>query len=211
LNTKAVRSEGTLQHIHEHKELDIKDVRFILRSFPACGRVLDVGAGRGGFVQEACRQGLDALGLEMQPEAAFVWGPIGVHGVIADGLRAPFGAAAFDVVRMKEILEHVHEPLALVREGNRLLRPGAVLIAHVPTPYSQFYPVANFWDDYTHVRPFSRTALTRLFVDAGFAVESIQGYVAGRNPVETVIGKALSRLAPHVYRIIGRKAAKGTA
>jgi hypothetical protein len=105
---------------------------------------------------------------------------------------------------LKEIIEHVADPRALVEASRRLLRPGGVLIAHVPSPYSQLYPAGNFWDDYTHVRPLSRLGLQRLFEDSGMSVVEITGYTAGRNRFERLLGHALARVLPHTYRVIAR-------
>jgi len=199
-----VTGTGPLAHIREHPEINARDLAFIKERFPEARRVLDIGAGRGDFVKAALKQGLDACGLELESAAIQLWSREGIPGVVGDGLATPFRSGAFDLVRMKEVIEHVLEPLALVCEGRRLLRPGGILIAHVPSPYSQFYPVANFWDDYTHVRPFSREGLSRLISDAGLRVVQIEGYVAGRNSVERAIGALLSRVLPHVYRVVAR-------
>jgi SAM-dependent methyltransferase len=197
-----VTSEGPLAHLHEHPELIDADLAWIARRLPAGSRILDVGAGRGSFVKEARRRGLEALGLELQIEAPRIWRRDGVPGVLGNGAAAPFRDACFDLVRLKEVIEHVEDPLSLVREARRLLRPGGLMIAHVPSPYSQLYPVGNFWDDYTHVRPFSRFGLQRLFADAGLQVLRIDGYVAGRNPLERALGKVLARVLPHIYRVV---------
>ena len=101
----------------------------------------------------------------------------------------------------------MQNPLALVREARRILRRGGLFSAHVPSPYSQFYPVANFWDDYTHVRPLSHTGLHRLLSDAGFSVQLVRGYTAGRNPFERALGRALALVVPHTWLALGTKEA----
>jgi len=199
-----VNSEGPLAHLREHPEVIAADLRLIAHYSPQAKHILDVGAGRGTFVKEAERHGFGACGLDSQPESPIVWMRGQVPGVLGDGAAAPFTNSCFDVVRMKEVIEHVANPLNLVREAHRLLRSGGLLIVHVPTPYSQFYPIGNFWDDYTHVRPFSRFALRRLIEDAGMEVVHIQGYMAGRNPAERLLGRIIARVFPHIYLAIAR-------
>lgn len=204
----ASAAEGPLAHVHEHREIAAADVR-IIRRLLGSGllRVLDIGAGRGVFVDEARAAGLDVLATDLEPAAARVWSARGVRGVVADAFAPPFRGTPFDVVRLKEVIEHVEDPRALVVASASILRPGGYLIAHVPSPFSQFYPAGNFWDDYTHVRPFSRHGLMRLMEDSGLRGASIDAYVAGRNPIERVLGLVLRRLLPHTYRVVARKPA----
>lgn len=198
-------TEGPLAHLNEHYELIEADLALMRQIAPAADRVLDVGAGRGSFVLEARRNGLQALALDMQPEAGALWQRLGVPGAVGDGRAIPFRDASFDAVRLKEIIEHVQDPLTLVREAKRVLKPGGIFIAHVPTPHSQLYPVGNFWNDYTHVRPFSRVALHRLIADAGLDMLRIDAYTAGRNSVEQLLGKLLARVFPHIYRVVAKR------
>lgn len=49
-----------------------------------------------------------------------------------DGSRLPFDSAAFDLVVIVDLLEHVRDDRELVRECARVLRPGGTLIVNVP-------------------------------------------------------------------------------
>jgi SAM-dependent methyltransferase len=202
----APANAGPLSHIHEHPEIESTDLAEVRRLLRTPGRVLDVGAGRGGFVLLARGGGVEACALDLEPSAAPIWRQRGVPGVLADAFNPPFRDGAFAVVRLKEIIEHVEDPRALVVTARALLRPGGCILAHVPSPYSQFYPVGNFWDDYTHVRPFSRLALQRLFEDSGMILVSIAGYTAGRNAIERALGKLVASFLPHTYRVVARRA-----
>jgi SAM-dependent methyltransferase len=145
---------------------------------------------------------MDAYALDIEPSAGALWAQRGIPGVLGDGFRLPFGEGTFDVVRIKEVIEHVSDPLSLVLAARRVLRSSGMVIAHVPSPWSQYFPVANFWDDYTHVRPLTRRGLQRLFEDAEMRDIRIRGYVSGRNTIERAIGGVIGRVVPHTYRVI---------
>lgn len=199
--------EGYFRHIVEHPELSARDVRLIQQQAARARRIVDIGCGRGGFV-EACRRELgDALGLDNEPAAARLCRSQRLPFVLGDAERLPFATGSLDVVRAKEIIEHLPDPRRMLSEIERALRPGGLFLAHVPSQFSALYPVGNFWDDYTHVRPLSRLGLRRLLEDTGFEVASIRGYTAGRNAFERALGRGLSLVVPHTWLAVSTKEA----
>jgi SAM-dependent methyltransferase len=98
-------------------------------------RVLDIGCGRQKLPGAI---GLDRLALP------------GVD-VIADlDAALPFADGAFDAVSANQVLEHVRDLVGLVYELHRVLRPGGLLVAHVP-----YFRSAWAHIDPTHVRCFT--------------------------------------------------------
>lgn len=197
--------EDYFKHIREHPELSRWDVGAIQKHLPEARRVVDIGCGRGGFV-ESCRRELGgALGLDNEPAAARICRAQGLPMVLGDAEHLPFGDQTLDVARAKEIIEHLEDPRLMLRDIRRALRPGGLFISHVPTHFSALYPVNNFWDDYTHVRPFSRLGLRRLLDDAGFEIDFISGYTAGRNAAERLLGRVLAFVMPHMWVALAHK------
>ncbi len=92
----------------------------------------------------------------------------------ADALRLPFGAEAFDRVICSEVLEHVADPRQAVAELWRVLRPGGLMAASVPTPFTEWaFRFAS--DDYFnspggHVRIFTARRLFALLQRQGLQV-----------------------------------------
>jgi len=98
-------------------------------------RTLDIGCGR--------KKLPGAVGLDRFPLP-------GVDVVAdLDGVL-PFPAESFDAVSANQVLEHVRDLVGLVHELHRVLRPGGVLVAHVP-----YFRSAWAHIDPTHVRSFT--------------------------------------------------------
>ena len=96
------------------------------------GALLDVGAGNGHLLAVAAELGWQPYGTEFTAEAVALCRAKGAtmhHGDLHD---APFAPQSFDVVTAIEVLEHVPDPLALLRPVLRLLRPGGLLYLTTP-------------------------------------------------------------------------------
>lgn len=140
--------------------------RDVTRHFARDARVLDVGCGSGWLADHFDRY----TGVDASPEAVAAAAARGrhvLHASVAEPL--PFEDASFDGAILKDLLEHVEDPVHVVREVRRVLRPGGRAFASSPDAQRWV------WDDYTHRRPFTRKAFRLLFADQGFAVERL-GY-----------------------------------
>jgi SAM-dependent methyltransferase len=100
---------------------------------PYRGKLLDVGCSIGLFLHLAQERGWDVTGLEPAPRAREharqVYG-LEVRDQTLEGTAFP--AESFDAVALLSVLEHATEPLALLRECARVLRPGGALYVIVP-------------------------------------------------------------------------------
>ena len=65
-------------------------------------------------------------------------------------LPYPFKDNTFDVVLMKHIIEHLDKPIEVLKEINRICKPGALI--QINTPH---FSSRNAWSDMEHRRPFS--------------------------------------------------------
>jgi SAM-dependent methyltransferase len=140
--------------------------RDVVRHFDAHRPLLDIGCG-GAWLG---RHFSDYTGIDSSPDAVRAAAALGLSVVEGDVSGAlPFADQSFDSVVMKDLLEHVSDPVRTVREARRVLRPGGRLFASSPDAQRWV------WDDYTHRRPFTRRGFRRLFADQGFEVLTV-GY-----------------------------------
>jgi SAM-dependent methyltransferase len=140
--------------------------RDVTRHFERTDKLLDVGCGSAWLAEHFD----DYTGIDASPDAAARAAERGRNVITADvGEPFPFADQSFDAVVMKDLLEHVGDPVAVVREARRVVKPGGRVFASSPDAQRWV------WDDYTHVRPFTRKGYRLLFADNGFAVEHV-GY-----------------------------------
>jgi SAM-dependent methyltransferase len=134
----------------------------VVRHFPADTRLLDVGCGSAWLGDHYAYY----TGVDVSPEAVEAARRRGREVLLADvDERLPFDDESFDGVVLKDVLEHVSDPVRLVRDTHRVLRRGGRVFASSPDAQRWV------WDDYTHRRPFTRKAFRLLFEDQGFTVE----------------------------------------
>ncbi len=140
--------------------------RDVTRHFTADARMLDVGCGSAWLADHFS----DYTGIDSSDEAIAAAAKRGRSVTMASADDAlPFEDGQFDGVILKDVLEHVANPVAVVGEVRRVLRPGGRVFASSPDAQRWV------WDDYTHRRPFTRKAFRMMFADQRFEIEHV-GY-----------------------------------
>jgi 2-polyprenyl-3-methyl-5-hydroxy-6-metoxy-1,4-benzoquinol methylase len=103
-------------------------------------RVLDAGCARGAYVEAILRRTPHVVGVEYNPSAVEAFRQrTGLTDVVRVGdiANLEFDDHSFDVVLLNEVLEHVPDDMATLRELHRVLRPGGVLALLSP---NRLYP-----------------------------------------------------------------------
>ena len=144
----------------------------ILKHKPKVEKVLDVGCGTGFFGKHKPKGEIQVYGCDIDEHALRI---AQKHEITRkcdlESYALPYENKYFDAVIAKDILEHLLKPWLLVKEMKRVLKNGGIALATVPD-----YRSKTLWDDYTHVKGYTRQSLRLLFEDQGFKTLEIRPY-----------------------------------
>lgn len=144
-------------------------------AFQPRGRLLDVGCADGAFLAYAREQGWEAHGVELNPVvAAFCRETLNLPVLAGDLLEAGYPTGYFDVVTLWSVLEHLHDPMAALREIHRIVRPGGLVVLAVPNTNSLdariFGPAWAGCDMPRHLYILPDRVLQRMVSQTGFHI-----------------------------------------
>lgn len=113
--------------------------------------ILDLGCAMGEFVAACMVQGYKAEGIGTE--------------VNFESDDLPCTTSSYDCVHLNAVLEHIHNPSHLMTEIHRILKPHGILIVNTPNWAIDLH---HFYDDPTHVHPYTPTSLRMLLKMYGF-------------------------------------------
>lgn len=131
-------------------------------------RILDVGCGTGANLLLLSQYG-DAEGVDVSDDALAFCRERGLNQVTKGaGEELPHADNTFDLVTAFDVVEHMDDDLAGLREMYRVLRPGGHVLLFVPT----FMFLWGLQDDVSnHRRRYRLPELRRVLEQAGFEIE----------------------------------------
>jgi O-antigen chain-terminating methyltransferase len=142
-------------------------------ALPRGGPVVDVGCGRGEWLELLKESGVDAYGIDLNPE--FVEGCVarGLDARVADALEhlAKVPERSLAAVTAIHLVEHlpIESLVELIDLSIRALEPGGLLILETPNPDSLAVVASTFYIDPSHIRPLNPLFLTFLVGARGLA------------------------------------------
>ena len=162
-------------------------------------RMLEPGCGRGEFLRNFQRLGLDCTGLDSSGQAAVLLAESAIPVASCDVEKEamPFADNSFDVVYSKSLLEHLRAPDAFLREARRVLNPGGLLLTLVPDWEANF---KIYFDDFTHRTPFTVVSLRDIYRSCDFERIAVHKFrqlpIVWRFPVLNHLCAAISPFVP---------------
>lgn len=142
-------------------------VEFFRNSAP----ILDIGCGRGVFLELLAEAQIEAIGIDHSQEALAECREKGLQ-VCSEDARTYLSAKSesFGGIFCSHVIEHMgyEDALAFLRLCYRALRPGGRLLLITPNP-EDICVISNiFWLDPTHVRPYPKLLLKAMLQATGF-------------------------------------------
>ena len=165
---------GTPEHIKEGLTVYLP----LLRDAGIASDILDLGCGRGEWLELLRDEGMNARGVESN--RAMVANQRGQNPEIieADALGYLRGlpASSLSAVTAFHFVEHIGlaELINLLDEINRVLKPGGLLIVETPNPKNLVVGACNFYSDPTHHKPLFPETLEFILSHRGFVRTQLQ-------------------------------------
>jgi len=179
------------------------------RCVPAGGRILDVGCGRGNFLEVMAARGFDVYGTEfsaVSAQRARMLFPDRIF--LGEHATTELAEQQFDLITLWHVIEHLRDPYGTVCRLHKLLKPEGRLVLAQPNIDSwQARLGGAVWfhlDIPRHLYHFSPTTLAALLDQAGFRVERVSHLSIEQNPyglTQTVLNR-LGFKQNELYRIL---------
>jgi len=134
-------------------------------------KILEIGCGRGEFLEAFKALGLDVSGIDLSEQSANFLSYLGVKCADVSKEPLPYADSSFDIVYHKSLLEHLYSAEHLMKETLRVLKPGGKVIILTPDWESQ---MRVFYEDFTHCRPYNTTAVNDLLKVNGFSKDHVE-------------------------------------
>lgn len=147
------------------------------KTFPDIRNLLDIGAGTGILLEEAQKMGIESVGVEPSTWCVRIAEDHGLN-ILQGALPHPeLADKVFDAVTAIDVIEHVSDPLALLKLCSRHLKTGGALVVVTPDVDSiTARLLRKRWWHYriAHVGYFSKRTLKMALEKTGFKLLAVR-------------------------------------
>ncbi|MBI3893026.1 MAG: class I SAM-dependent methyltransferase [Candidatus Wallbacteria bacterium] len=174
---------GMLSHFHQLRVNVVKDMlREHVWKKDTGAKVLDIGCNDGTISSQLLGLGVKVCGLDLSEESARMAVEKGIDARVGNAReKLPYEDGGFDAVFAGEIIEHLYDPEAFMRDVRRILKPGGAVVLTTPNLASLGNRMRLLFGRYPklmspylsegmgdHIHMFTVETLERLFVKTGF-------------------------------------------
>jgi 2-polyprenyl-3-methyl-5-hydroxy-6-metoxy-1,4-benzoquinol methylase len=215
------RNEISPQHYYEeHISQDIKHFGKrleIIERFKKGGTLLDIGTNIGTMLKVAKDKGWQVRGVEFNHKAVeFGNEHFGVNIEDRDFTKTKYDPESFDVVTMNDVIEHVIDPIATLKEIRTILKKDCILF--MTTPNIGAFMARISGRHWLHLKPnehltyFTPSTMAALLEKSGFNMVHVQS-VGHVRTLDTVLkkGRAYSRIPYVLGKLLPQKVKDGVS
>ena len=223
----ALGNSSSVWRFGQDRRLDL-----IRRAAPLEGaRILDIGCGLGVYVRKFREFSDHVCGVDIDAKRLREGARTTPGLMLSSSETLPFRDAAFDVVVLNEVIEHVRDDAATLKEALRIIRPGGHVVIYAPNRLYPFethgiylgskfvfgnIPLVNWLPDplrnklVPHARAYTKRGIRRTYrnLDARVDVETyvypgFDNIVARRRRVGRILRSAFYRAEHTPLKIFG--------
>jgi len=121
--------------------------------------LIEPGVGCGDHLRLFKNKGFCVRGLDISPRSVEISPDLDIDIIDADRFVWPYEDDSFDIVYSKSFIEHLLQPEHYIHEAYRVLKPGGIMVTLTPDWVANH---KKFYDDYTHVKPFTKVSLASI-------------------------------------------------
>lgn len=136
------------------------------------GKFLELGAGSGEMLNQFKQLGFDVEGLDLDPKAIQNAKQKGLKVYQGDIFTKRFKGETYDIIFSSHFIEHVPDPISVMKESLRILKKGGVFMAITPNTSSFLHRcLKSKWlnlDPPRHLHMFNADQLIKLMHHAGY-------------------------------------------
>lgn len=169
---------GSREHI---KQCQSQYVKY----FENCNRVLDLGSGRGEFLELMREQGISAVGVDLYEPFISLCRENGLQVIQEDALEYLKQCNSTDGIFASQLIEHlsIGKVIELCETAYQKMTQGAYMILETPNPMSLAVFTNSFYIDPSHVKPVHPLTLKYLVEKIGFQKVELLFTESSRMPV----------------------------
>ncbi|MAP84865.1 MAG: hypothetical protein CMF83_03970 [Candidatus Marinimicrobia bacterium] len=152
-----------------------------IEKYAKIGKIIDIGCGRGLFLDVMRRGGWDVVGLELNKQtASYAEHVYDLDVYVGKDVELSLESGNFDVVHFCGVLEHSKKPNVLLSEAHRILKNNGLLIVLLPDIRSfEFKLGRENWlhlDLPFHLFHFTEEGLIQILQEKGFKIRDIKRF-----------------------------------
>tara|TARA_E500000178_G_C16960891_1_gene725961 strand:- start:110 stop:823 length:714 start_codon:yes stop_codon:yes gene_type:complete len=171
-NSKIMSKNKYVENIYNPKDKPFTKypeqlIRYLVKRYKLSekSKVLEIGCGRGEFINEFINLNMDGYGIDESNIAKTNFPNILFSQVNLIKNKIPYDDNIFDVIYSKSVIEHFYYPEKILTEAYRVLKPGGIIITLTP---DWEYIFKSFYEDFTHRTPFTSMSLKDIHLVCGF-------------------------------------------